>query len=153
MAISDGSGGAPIHFDASSGIDNRGVSRRSLFVGGAAVLAGAGLMKPARAFAAGPDGGASETMGSEPFGLSPAQQVGQRVIWSYPGLTPPQALLAWIRGSGPRDLRIGPRVILVGVGCACSAGLWSSMLGSCWLGHSRVWCCVVWRGRGGRVSW
>jgi beta-N-acetylhexosaminidase len=74
------------------------VGRRSLLVGGAAaLLAGAGLMKPAPALAAGSTGGASETMGTDPFGLSPAQQVGQLVIWSYPGLTPPQALFDAIR--------------------------------------------------------
>ena len=89
MSISDGSGGAPTHFEPFPGIDKGGVSRRSVLVGGVALLAGAALMKPARALAAGPTGG---TSGSEPFGLSPAQQVGQRVIWSYPGLTPPQAL-------------------------------------------------------------
>ncbi len=94
MAISDGSGGAPTHFDAYPGIDERGVSRRSVLIGGVALLAGAGLMKPARALAADPAGGASD---SKPFGLSPAQQAGQRVIWSYPGLTPPQALFDAIR--------------------------------------------------------
>jgi beta-N-acetylhexosaminidase len=36
-------------------------------------------------------------MRSASSGLSPAQQVGQRVIWSYPGLTPSQALLDAIR--------------------------------------------------------
>jgi len=95
MSISDGSGGARIHFDAFP--ENGGVARRSLLVGGTALLVGAGLMKPAPAFAAGSTGGASETMGTEPFGLSPAQQVGQLVIWSYPGLTPPQALFDAIR--------------------------------------------------------
>ena len=50
MSISDGSGGAPIHFDAFP--DHRGVGRRSLLVGGAALLVGAGLMKPAAALAA-----------------------------------------------------------------------------------------------------
>ena len=79
MAISDGSGGAATRIDAFAGIDQRGVSRRSVLVGGAALLVGAGLMKPARALAA-PTGAASRTMGSETFGLSPAQQVGQRVI-------------------------------------------------------------------------
>src|SRR5215469_18677112 len=53
-------------------------------------------MKPARALAASPPSGQSETVGSG-LGLTPAQQVGQRVIWSYPGLTPPQALLDAIR--------------------------------------------------------
>jgi beta-N-acetylhexosaminidase len=97
MGNSNGSGGDPIHVDASAGIDNRGVGRRSLLVGGAALLAGAGLMTPARAFAADPSGGAADVTGGETFGLSPAQQAGQRVIWSYPGLTPPQALLDAIR--------------------------------------------------------
>ena len=41
MAISNGSGGAPIPFD------KRVVSRRSVLVGGATLLAGAGLMRPA----------------------------------------------------------------------------------------------------------
>jgi beta-N-acetylhexosaminidase len=98
MAVSDESGGASVHFDSFPGIDNRGVGRRSLLVGGAALLAGgAALMKPARALAAGPTGGANGKRRSGPFGLSPAQQVGQRVIWSYPGLTPPQALMDAIR--------------------------------------------------------
>jgi beta-N-acetylhexosaminidase len=61
-----------------------------VLVGGAALLAGAGLLKPAQAIA-GP------THAGKVFGLSPAQQVGQRVIWSYPGLTPPQALFDAIR--------------------------------------------------------
>lgn len=94
MSISDGYGGVPIRVDA----DNRGgVSRRSLLAGGAALLAGVGLMTPTPAFAAGSTSGPSESMGNEPFGLSPAQQVGQLVIWSYPGLTPPPALLDAIR--------------------------------------------------------
>ena len=97
MAISDGSGGAPTRVDALPEIDKRGVSRRSVLVGGAALLVGAGLMKPARALAAGPTGAASATMGAQTFGLSAAQQAGQRVIWSYPGLTPPQALFDAIR--------------------------------------------------------
>jgi beta-N-acetylhexosaminidase len=54
-------------------------------------------MKPARALAAGPTGSASATMGAQTFGLSAAQQAGQRVIWSYPGLTPPPALFDAIR--------------------------------------------------------
>jgi beta-N-acetylhexosaminidase len=97
MAISDGSGGAPTRVDALPEIDQRGVSRRSVLVGGAALFVGAGLMKPARALAAGPTGAASATMGAQTFGLSAAQQAGQRVIWSYPGLTPPQALFDAIR--------------------------------------------------------
>jgi beta-N-acetylhexosaminidase len=95
MSISDGSGSASTHVDAFP--DNRGVGRRSLLVGGAALLAGVELMKPTPALAAGSTGGASEAMGTEPFGLSPAQQVGQLVIWSYSGLTPPQALFDAIR--------------------------------------------------------
>ena len=90
MAFSDGTGGA---FDAVRGTDHRGVSRRGLLAGGAAVLAGAALMRPAGAFAADPSV-TTDTRASE---LSPAQKVGQRVIWSYPGLTPPQALLDAIR--------------------------------------------------------
>src|SRR5258705_6086695 len=89
MSISDDSGGARVHFDAFP--ENGGVARRSLLVGGAALLVGAGLMKPAPAFAAGSTGEASQTMGNEPFGPSPAQQVGQLVILSYARLTPPQA--------------------------------------------------------------
>src|SRR6516162_662731 len=96
MAISDGSGGAQNHADAFPRLDKRSVSRRSVLVGGAALLVGAGLMKPERALAT-PTGAASGTTGSGTFGLSPAQQAGQRVIWSYPGLTPPQALLDAIR--------------------------------------------------------
>ncbi|MBO0868093.1 MAG: hypothetical protein J2P15_05970, partial [Micromonosporaceae bacterium] len=53
----------------------------------------AGLLKAAPAIAADPAAGVSGA-GSE---LTPAQQAGQRVIWSYPGLTPPQALLDAIR--------------------------------------------------------
>jgi beta-N-acetylhexosaminidase len=73
----------------------RAVSRRSVLVGGAALLAGtglagAGLARPSSAFAAQPSR-------SGPHGLSPAQQAGQRIIWSYPGLTPPQALFDAIR--------------------------------------------------------
>jgi beta-N-acetylhexosaminidase len=77
--------------------DHGGAKRRSLLVGGAALLAGAGVMAPSRASAAGPTGGASKPTPRRPSELSPAQQVGQRVIWSYPGLTPPPALLDAIR--------------------------------------------------------
>jgi beta-N-acetylhexosaminidase len=94
MTPSDGSSSVPTPFDASARLGNRGVSRRSVLIGGAALLAGAALVKPARATAAGATGGVG---GSQPFGLSPEQQVGQRVIWSYPGLTPPQALFDAIR--------------------------------------------------------
>ena len=68
----------------------RGVGRRSLLVGGAALLVGAGLVRSAPASAVEPSG----TPAGEPFGLTPAQQAGQRVIWSYPGLTPPPAQTA-----------------------------------------------------------
>ncbi|GIH18578.1 glycoside hydrolase family 3 N-terminal domain-containing protein [Rugosimonospora africana] len=111
MAPNDGSAGTSIDFDSPPAIGNsRGVGRRSLLVGGAALLAGgAALAKPARALGAGPTGGATgaaidgvtgaASAKSEPgpFGLSPEQQAGQRVIWSYPGLTPPPALFDAIR--------------------------------------------------------
>jgi beta-N-acetylhexosaminidase len=70
------------------------ISRRALLLGGASLVAGAGLLQPAQAVAARATGG---TGGSRPSELTLAQQVGQRVIWSYPGLTPPQALLDAIR--------------------------------------------------------
>jgi beta-N-acetylhexosaminidase len=73
--------------------NNRRVGRRGLLVGGAALLAGAAIAKPGRASAADP----SADPGAGASGLSPAQQAGQRVIWSYPGLTPPPALLDAIR--------------------------------------------------------
>ncbi|MGH3413214.1 MAG: glycoside hydrolase family 3 N-terminal domain-containing protein [Marmoricola sp.] len=94
MAIGKGSGGVPHHVEA--GVDNRVIRRRSLLVGGAAVLAGAGLMTAAPAVAEG-RADARATARSGPHDLSPLQQVGQRVIWSYPGLTPPQALVDAIR--------------------------------------------------------
>jgi beta-N-acetylhexosaminidase len=97
MTLSDGPGGASTHVDSSARIDHRGVGRRGLLAGGAALLAGAGLLTPTRALAAGPAGGAGGKKAAGPSGLSPAQQVGQRVIWSYPGLTPPQALFDAIR--------------------------------------------------------
>lgn len=67
-----------------------GVSRRGLLVGGGALVVAAGLARPERAFAARPRQGRSRR-------LAPEQQVGQRVIWSYPGLTPPQSLFDAIR--------------------------------------------------------
>lgn len=70
-----------------------GASRRRVLLGGAALVAGAGLVRPDRAFAGVPNGGT----GAATFGLTPAQQVGQRVIWSYAGRTPPQALFDAIR--------------------------------------------------------
>ncbi|GAA5185919.1 hypothetical protein GCM10023322_31060 [Rugosimonospora acidiphila] len=98
MALSDGSGDASTHVDSSPATDNRGVGRRGLLAGGAALLAGgAGLLTPGRSFAAAPAAARSAKSDAAPAGLSPAQQVGQRVIWSYPGLTPPQALFDAIR--------------------------------------------------------
>jgi len=67
-----------------------------MLMGGAALLAGAGLIAPARALAA-TAAGARTTATGAATDLTPAQQAGQRVIWSYPGLTPPQALLDAIR--------------------------------------------------------
>ena len=64
------------------------VSRRSVIVGAAGLLAGGGLLAPASADAAGR---------GRPSPLSVEQQAGQRVIWSYPGPTPPAALYAAIR--------------------------------------------------------
>jgi len=87
MVISGGSGGA-----ASNGNprrDRRGVSRRSVLLGGTAMVVGAQLTRPAWAFADGAGAGQAD--------LSPAQQVGQRVIWSYPGMTPPQSIFDAIR--------------------------------------------------------
>jgi beta-N-acetylhexosaminidase len=89
MVISGRSGDAA--GNGQPAIDGRRVSRRSVLIGGTALLAGAELVQPARAFA---DGTATA---SGPHHLSPAQQAGQRVIWSYPGMTPPQALLDAIR--------------------------------------------------------
>ena len=60
------------------------ITRRTALLGGAATLAGLQLarMTPAAA---------------SPLKLSTAQQAGQRVIFSYPGLVPPAALLDGIR--------------------------------------------------------
>jgi beta-N-acetylhexosaminidase len=69
-------------------LTTRSVSRRSALLGGAALLVGAGVATPAGALAA-PRHHRSR--------LTPEQQAGQRVIWSYPGLTPPPALFAAIR--------------------------------------------------------
>jgi beta-N-acetylhexosaminidase len=62
------------------------VSRRSILVAGAAIGA---LGVTGRATAAPSD--------DERHGLTAAQQAGQRVIFSYPGATPPESLLAAIR--------------------------------------------------------
>lgn len=70
-------------------VDIRPVSRRTVIAGGVALLAGAGLLAPEQARAAGRPRPSA--------GLTLAQQLGQRVIWSYPGLTPPPALFDAIR--------------------------------------------------------
>jgi len=68
------------------GITEAAVSRRgALAVGAGAVIGGLGLSETAQAA---PD--------REPARLSRAQRAGQRVIFSYPGLTPPASLLAAI---------------------------------------------------------
>ena len=82
--------------DEFSTSDSPSLRRRSVLVGGAAMVVGAGLLSPARA-SAGTRDGAETTTGAGPNHLSPAQRVGQRVIWSYPGLTPPTALFDAIR--------------------------------------------------------
>ena len=64
------------------------VSRRSLIAGAAGLLAGGAVLAPATADAAGR---------GRPSSLTVQQQAGQRVIWSYPGPTPPAALYAAIR--------------------------------------------------------
>jgi beta-N-acetylhexosaminidase len=59
------------------------ITRRSaLALGTGAVIGGLGLTRTAKA---GPE--------SKPVKLTPAQQAGQRVIFSYPGATPPASLL------------------------------------------------------------
>jgi len=71
---------------------NHLISRRTALVGGAAaVMGGLGLAGTARA--------AEPGNGTPPghVALSTAQQAGQRVIFSYPGLTPPDTLLQQIR--------------------------------------------------------
>ncbi len=82
--------------DEFSTSDSPSLRRRSVLVGGAAMVVGASLLSPARA-SAGTRDGAETTTGAGPNHLSPAQRVGQRVIWSYPGLTPPTALFDAIR--------------------------------------------------------
>jgi len=74
----------------SSGSDHRegrGLSRRTLLAAGAGAAAGL-------AFAAA-GANASKASAASPWWaqLSPRQQAGQRIIFSYPGATPPQSLL------------------------------------------------------------
>ena len=65
------------------GIHETAITRRGALAGGAgAVIGGLGLSRTAQAA---PD--------SKPVKLTPAQLAGQRVIFSYPGLTPPTSLL------------------------------------------------------------
>ena len=73
------------------------LGRRSVLAGGAALVAGAGLLDPARASATTAPRGAAPIRSARTSHLSPAQQVGQRVIWSYPGRVLPTALLDAIR--------------------------------------------------------
>ena len=69
------------------------ITRRSALLAGAAVAAGAGLSGlGGQALAATPARAAAR-----PTKLSSVQQAGQRVIFSYPGLVPPPALLDAIR--------------------------------------------------------
>lgn len=91
-----GEGAAPgiEHRDGTAGdIGRRVVTRRSALVGGAALVAGAGLLGAAPAYADDP----ADASRAGSHDLSPRQQAGQRVIWSYPGLTPPQELFDAIR--------------------------------------------------------
>jgi beta-N-acetylhexosaminidase len=95
MLTSGGSGHAASDDNGTLEPERHRLSRRSVLVGTTAALAGAQLIQPGRAFAQGATGGTATASG--PHHLSPEQQAGQRVIWSYPGLTPPQTLLNAIR--------------------------------------------------------
>jgi beta-N-acetylhexosaminidase len=97
MTISRDALGASSDPGESATTNSASLGRRSVLVGGAALVAGAGLLSPARALAAGAADGADTTMPAGSNHLSPAQKVGQRVIWSYPGLTPPAAVVDAIR--------------------------------------------------------
>jgi len=69
------------------------ITRRTALAGGGALAAGAVL-----AGAAAPPASAASTFASPAFpGMVLDQLVGQLVIYSYPGLTPPEALLRLIR--------------------------------------------------------
>ena len=61
------------------------ISRRSALLGGAALAGGLGLGSVARA-------ATPPSTGRQMAQLTPTQQAGQRVIYSYPGPTPPPAL-------------------------------------------------------------
>lgn len=69
------------------------ITRRSALLAGAAVVGGLGLGGTAQAAAPGP---VKPHKPHKPVKLSPTQQAGQRVIFSYPGLTPPASLLQQI---------------------------------------------------------
>ena len=97
MTISHDSGDASSELRAASTSKATGLGRRSVLFGATAVVAGAGLVDPSRASAAGAPRAADTAMDTGADHLSPAQQVGQRVIWSYPGLTPPAVLFDAIR--------------------------------------------------------
>ena len=71
---------------------NTPFSRRGALLAGSAALAGGiGLAAQARAAVRWPEN-------TSPRALTPAQRAGQRVIYSYPGLTPPARLLDAISG-------------------------------------------------------
>lgn len=70
------------------GIPETRITRRgALAVGAGAVIGGLGLSGAAKATTTATPPGAAIS------GLTPAQRAGQRVIFSYPGTTPPQSLL------------------------------------------------------------
>ena len=94
MAIGGGTDENPAESEVPS-VGRRSVSRRGALVGGAALVAGAALLDPASASAG--QAGRSDPRRRGPHGLSPRQLAGQRVIWSYPGLTPPAALFDAVR--------------------------------------------------------
>lgn len=75
------------------------ITRRNALLAGAAVVAGvglSGLSSPAEAATRRSGAPPRPDKGHKPVKLSPTQQAGQRVIFSYPGLTPPASLLAQI---------------------------------------------------------
>lgn len=71
------------------------ISRRSLLRAGGVAAAGAAL-----GVGAAPAAGAGVPGPSWHARLSLEQQVGQRVVFSYPGATPPDDLLEWIAAAG-----------------------------------------------------
>ncbi len=70
-------------------IPDRPISRRSALLAGATLVGGLGLGGVARA-------ATPTSTGRQMAQLSPTQQAGQRVIFSYPGPTPPSTLLDMI---------------------------------------------------------